>query len=98
MSPTESDLVIVLSPITSLRTEERLKSLSAPLPSVRDCISSLDLHVDTLQDLTQDILDAASELEQKDQIRVDAVDEVHFDLDLTSGSGYIDSCCLAPWR
>ena len=79
-SISETDLVVVISPLSTPRAEDRQRSLSAPIPSLRDCIDTLDVICERLFEVTQQISDAVVDLQNREQIRVDGIEEVSIEL------------------
>lgn len=66
----------MLSPLSATRLEDRQRGLSAPIPSIRDCVDTLDVICERLFEEMQVISDAVMSLENKEQLRVDGIEDV----------------------
>ncbi|EJD04791.1 uncharacterized protein FOMMEDRAFT_153883 [Fomitiporia mediterranea MF3/22] len=73
----DAELIVVLSPTLTPRDERT----SVALPSLKDAIDFLDNICDELLGTMQEIVDAASELERRDHIRVDRIEELVDDVE-----------------
>ncbi|KAI5120013.1 hypothetical protein M0805_008474 [Coniferiporia weirii] len=72
----ESELVVVLSPIVAPRRDERPSGVSVPLPTIKDTVGVLNGLCDDLLGTMREIVDIAAELEHKDHVRVDNIEEL----------------------
>ncbi|KAH8115108.1 nucleoporin Nup186/Nup192/Nup205 [Phellopilus nigrolimitatus] len=72
----ESELIIVLSPMMTTRRDERSSAVTVPLPSLQDTIDVLNGLCDELLSTMQEIVDISAELEHRDHVRIDNVEEL----------------------
>jgi len=75
-SESESELTVVLSPVTTFRQEDRSSGVTAPLPSLSDAIKALDDFCEDLKATLQQIVDASAEFESEQHIKTDSIEEV----------------------
>ncbi|KAL1731452.1 nucleoporin Nup186/Nup192/Nup205 [Schizophyllum commune] len=79
---TEEDLTLVLSPLTALpRSEEPRGQFSAAVPTLGDALQALNELCNEVQEAFTQLRYVAAELETRDTVRVDNVEEIVRDID-----------------
>ncbi|TDL27118.1 hypothetical protein BD410DRAFT_714859 [Rickenella mellea] len=81
---TESDLNVVLSPVATPRNEEQTSGVLVALPSLNDAIEALNDFCDDLLSALQNIVDISAELEHKEHLRIDSLEDVATGMDADS--------------
>ncbi|KAL5524938.1 hypothetical protein ACEPAF_8807 [Sanghuangporus sanghuang] len=77
----ESELTVVIAPTLSSRDDRPSSGVAAVIPSLRDTIDFLDDICDDLLGTLHDIDDITSELEHRDHVRIDNIEELVGDVD-----------------